>query len=281
LEDRATLVGLAVAGVGSAPGRTPVVRTRFGPDLEPRSAERGPVVVDLSALWAGPLCGALLHDVGAAVVKVESTGRPDGARRGTPAFFDRLNCSKASVALDLDDRFGVTALRSLIEWADVVIESSRPRALQQIVIDVASILSDPSTRPRVWVSITAHGRQGEPERIGFGDDAPAAGGLVVDGREGSAIASAQNTGPSLRRPRPRCPGRRRGRRQWPPKRSPGPPRRVAARPSPSQRSPRPRTTCTTPQPSRCHRRHRCHPRHLRPAARAARNGDDLAGTGHR
>ena len=40
-----------------------------------------PLVVDLSALWAGPLCAHLLGLAGARVVKVESLGRPDGARR--------------------------------------------------------------------------------------------------------------------------------------------------------------------------------------------------------
>ena len=59
------------------------------------------VVVDLSSLWAGPLCGALLAECGCRVVKVESTRRPDGARGGSPAFFDRMNARKRSVALDL------------------------------------------------------------------------------------------------------------------------------------------------------------------------------------
>ena len=43
------------------------------------------MVVDLSSLWAGPLVGHLLLRAGARVVKVESTTRPDGARRGSHA----------------------------------------------------------------------------------------------------------------------------------------------------------------------------------------------------
>ena len=51
-------------------------------DAPARPDVTGLLVVDLSALWAGPLCGGLLAGAGATVVKVESTHRPDGARRG-------------------------------------------------------------------------------------------------------------------------------------------------------------------------------------------------------
>ncbi len=188
LEDRGVLLGLAVAGVGSAPIREPVLRTSFGPQERPPTS-RAPLVVDLSALWAGPLCGALLGDAGATVIKVESSARPDGTRRGPLAFFDRLNAAKASVVVDLDDRAGVRTLRLLIEQADVVVESSRPRALRHLGIDAAAILSDPSTSPRVWVSITAHGRDGDPGRIGFGDDAAVAGALVGDTESGPVFCA--------------------------------------------------------------------------------------------
>ena len=58
-------------------------------------------MVDLSSLWAGPLCGQLLATAGADVVKVESTG-PARRRPSWPAaFFDLMNGPKRSVALDL------------------------------------------------------------------------------------------------------------------------------------------------------------------------------------
>ena len=142
----------------------------------PRAAEET-VVVDLSSLWAGPLCGALLAERGLRVVKVESTRRPDGARGGSPAFFDRMNGQKRSVALDLHTPAGIAALRRLLVHADVVIEASRPRALAQLGIDPLQLVAG---GPRVWVSITGHGYRGESAlRVGFGDDAAVAGGLVV------------------------------------------------------------------------------------------------------
>jgi hypothetical protein len=188
LVGRAVLLGLAVARVGEAAGTGPgapdgvtrsesgVTRSELGA-APPRTPE-GLLVVDLSALWAGPLCGDLLAAAGASVVKVESTARPDGARRGPAAFFDLLNARKRSVALDLRGRQGAALLRALVARADVVIEASRPRALEQLGIRAAELVAGGG--PQVWVSVTGHGRAGAGAgRVGFGDDAAAAGGLVV------------------------------------------------------------------------------------------------------
>jgi crotonobetainyl-CoA:carnitine CoA-transferase CaiB-like acyl-CoA transferase len=148
-----------------------------GPGASARPLE-GTVVVDLSALWAGPLCGSLLAAAGADVVKVESTARPDGARLGAAAFFDLLNARKRSVALDLRDAAGRATLAALIDRADVVIDASRPRALEQLAIDAERAIAGGG--PRVWASITGHGRAGPGrERVAFGDDAAVAGGLVA------------------------------------------------------------------------------------------------------
>ena len=140
------------------------------------------MVVDLSSLWAGPLCGRILADSGATVVKVESLDRPDGARSGPPAFFDLMNAGKASVGVSLDRPEGVRSLGRLLARADVVIEASRPRALEQLGFDAAGLVRH---GPQVWVSVTGHGRSGPGRnRVAFGDDAAIAGGLAAwhDGR---------------------------------------------------------------------------------------------------
>ncbi len=168
----------SAAGPGGGSG----VLTSPIADREPL---RGPpLVVDLSSLWAGPLCSHLLGCGGARVVKVESTRRPDGARADETGFFDLLNHGKQSVALDLPSTVGLARLRALLAAADVVIEGSRPRALGQWGIEAEAFLRrDPG--PRVWVSITGHGRSGPAaHRVGFGDDAAAAGGLVVSDADG-------------------------------------------------------------------------------------------------
>ena len=144
-------------------------------DPEPRSQLR---VVDLSSLWAGPLCSHLLQRCGYAVTKVESRHRPDGARFGNPDFFAALDAGKDHVEIDFHSEHGINQLRELIANADVVIEGSRPRAMQQLGIDAEQIVRD--AQPQVWLSITGYGRSGVAgQRVGFGDDCAVAGGLVV------------------------------------------------------------------------------------------------------
>jgi crotonobetainyl-CoA:carnitine CoA-transferase CaiB-like acyl-CoA transferase len=141
-------------------------------------AGRRQLVVDLSSLWAGPLCAHLLAGAGARVVKVESVARPDGARSGPAAVFDLLHAGKSSVALDFASAAGRAALRRLVERADVVVEASRPRALRQLGIEAEALVAG---RPGLtWVSITGHGRE-EPGAgwVAFGDDAAVAAGLAV------------------------------------------------------------------------------------------------------
>jgi hypothetical protein len=128
-----------------------------------------PLVVDLTALWAGPLATSFLVATGCRVVKVEDPNRPDSSRLGPRPFFDLLNGGKESVSL----RFGVdTALADLVRRADVVVESSRPRALEQLGIGPVA--------GQLWVSITGYGKTGPWRQwSALGDDAAAAGGLVA------------------------------------------------------------------------------------------------------
>lgn len=176
---RARLLGLAVAEAVDPPvaARPGVQVAARGAALERDRAQR-PLVVDLSSLWAGPLCTQLLQCAGAQVVKVESCARPDGARAGPAAFFDLLNAGKPSVALDFATAPGRDALRRLLERADIVVESARPRALRQLGIDAESLVA---AKPGLtWVSITGYGRsEPEAEWVAFGDDAATAAGLAV------------------------------------------------------------------------------------------------------
>jgi hypothetical protein len=178
-EARIGLLGLAGAAIPPTPPgpRRPPVLERTGGRR--RRGDR-PLVVDLTSLWAGPLCARLLGATGARVVKVEHAGRLDGARRGEPRFYDLLHAGHESVVVDFRSPAGRAALHVLLDAADVVLEASRPRALRQLGVDADAHVA----RGAVWLSITAYGRVGEDaHRIGFGDDVAAGAGLVgrVDG----------------------------------------------------------------------------------------------------
>lgn len=177
--ERARLLGLpAAVAIPPEPVAVPCLRIALRGRRAPRSTPRAPLVLDLSSLWAGPLCGHLLALAGARVLKLESTRRPDGARAGPAAFFDLLNAGKESVALDLASHEGRRVLARLIDRADIVIEASRPRALAQLGIDAEALVA---TRPGlVWLSLSGYGRR-EPEAnwIAYGDDAAVAAGLAV------------------------------------------------------------------------------------------------------
>ncbi len=98
--ERALLLDIPAAGLGEAAAASPRVR-RMGSRVHARGLG-GLLVVDLSSMWAGPLCGQLLARAGATVVKVESPRRPDGTRDGDRAFFDWVNGEKLSYCLDFD-----------------------------------------------------------------------------------------------------------------------------------------------------------------------------------
>jgi len=115
-------------------------------------------VVNLSSLWAGPLCAHLLARAGMRVVDVQSTSRQ--SRTLYPAA--------ERVRLDFESG----RLQEVIDAADVVIDASRPRALAQLDIDACAF----AARGGTWVSITGYGRA--CNKVAFGDDAAVAGGLV-------------------------------------------------------------------------------------------------------
>lgn len=168
-------MGLAMAALDEALPQPPACEVMARGPRRNGGRDR-PLVIDLSALWAGPLAGHLLWLTGAQVVKVESTARPDAMRQGDPALFARLNQGKASVALDLRNDAGRAALIRLIERADIVIEAARPRAMRQLGIDADALVR--RCPGLVWLTITGHGATGPAaDWVGFGDDCGVAGGL--------------------------------------------------------------------------------------------------------
>ncbi|MCW1431188.1 CoA transferase [Novosphingobium sp. JCM 18896] len=182
---RGRLLGLPVASADEAPASPPVELLVEGPHRQ-REPGHVPLVVDLSAIWAGPLAGHLFWLAGAEVVKVESRSRPDLIRRDDPATFDLINQGKASVMIDMASDTDKAALVGLIRRADFVIESSRVRALKQLGIDAEALVKE--TPGLVWLSVTGHGASGDAAMwTGIGNDCAVAGGLA------RALADASGT----------------------------------------------------------------------------------------
>ncbi len=104
-------------------------------------------VLDLTAFWAGPSATHILAMLGAEVIHVESTGRPDGARMiaGIAVtedqwwekcpIFRALNTNKKSVTVDFQTERGLELLKKLIAVSDVIVENYTPRVLDQIGLD--------------------------------------------------------------------------------------------------------------------------------------------------
>jgi len=174
---QARLLGLPVCGVGEVSTGSPAAALRRMSSGRPAARTGPPRVLDLSSLWAGPLCGSILAAAGCQVTKLESRSRPDVMRTAAPAFYRRLNGAKAAADLDLTAAGDVRRLGDLIAGADVVITSARPRAFEQFgTPPEAAFSANPGL---VWVAISGYGWIGEgSDRVAFGDDAAAAGGLV-------------------------------------------------------------------------------------------------------
>ncbi len=193
LVERGRMMGLAIATTTRPPSKKdPFILHHATESPRAGRTERRIRLLDLSSLWAGPLATSLLASAGIEVLKLESARRPDGARQGPAAFFDLMNGRKRGCALDLDRADDRAIFDRLLEAADIVVDSSRPRALSHLGIDAASWVK---ARPgRLWTSITGYGR--DREWIAFGDDAAVAAGLAepVEGSDsrlrfcGDAIA---------------------------------------------------------------------------------------------
>nr|WP_281431826.1 CaiB/BaiF CoA-transferase family protein [Rhizobium setariae] len=125
------------------------------------------LVVDMSQFLSGPYCSLRLMDLGARVIKIE---RPDGgdlSRRlylsdteigGDSTIFHAINRGKESLAIDLKNEADLTALKSLLERADVMIQNFRPGVIERLGLDYEAVKK---INPRlVYASISGYGEDG-------------------------------------------------------------------------------------------------------------------------
>src|SRR3546814_2584844 len=95
-------------------------------------------ILDLTRVISGPFCTALLADMGAEVIKIESPGSGDPVRRqgvirdGMSWYFANYNRNKKSVAIDLYSEAGKKILEKMVARSDVVVENFRPGVMERM-----------------------------------------------------------------------------------------------------------------------------------------------------
>jgi crotonobetainyl-CoA:carnitine CoA-transferase CaiB-like acyl-CoA transferase len=130
-------------------------------------------VLDFSTMVSGPLAGQNLGDLGADVIKIETTfgdtarwvGPPE--RGGLNGFYSQLNRNKRCIALDLKTDGGREIAQRLAQDADVVIQNFRPGVADRLGIGYEELSRD--NPGLVYVSVS-----------GFGPDGPYSSQPVYD-----------------------------------------------------------------------------------------------------
>jgi crotonobetainyl-CoA:carnitine CoA-transferase CaiB-like acyl-CoA transferase len=148
-------------------------------------------VLDMSRVLAGPLCGQLLADLGADVIKIERPVSGDDSRAWGPpflpdqvgeptresAFYLSCNRGKRSVTVDLATPAGRELIRKLAAASDVLIENYKVGTLEKYGLGYADLSA---VNPKlVYCSITGFGQTGPYRaRPGYDTIVQALGGLM-------------------------------------------------------------------------------------------------------
>ena len=145
-------------------------------------------VLDLSWVMVGPVSGRYLADLGADVIKVESSRRIDPVRTLGPfkdgrsgpersVSYHNLNAGKRCITLDIRKPEGRALVLRLAEWADVVLESFTPGVLDELHLGYRELSA---RNPRLIMASTAI----------LGQTGPDAKGTSGVGTMGAAMSGA-------------------------------------------------------------------------------------------
>jgi CoA:oxalate CoA-transferase len=135
-------------------------------------------VVEYAEMMSGPMCGKMLSDMGAEVIKIEPPGRGDRSRHLPPfpddvphpeksGTFLYLNTGKKSLTLDPSTPTGAEIFKNLIRDSDILVENHSPGFLASIGLDY-SVCRALNSR-LIVASITPFGQDG-PYRDWKGSD---------------------------------------------------------------------------------------------------------------
>ena len=140
-------------------------------------------VIDFGNNIAGPLCGAMLADFGADVIKVEKPVLGDDSRGFTPTVEGKsltnlwVNRGKRSIVLDVKNPEGKRLFKELLKTADVLIESFRPGVMARLGLSWEELHAE---FPRlIMYSASAFGQYGPYKDLpGYDMIAQAVSGLI-------------------------------------------------------------------------------------------------------
>ena len=149
-------------------------------------------VIELSHVMAGPVCGLMLADMGADVIKVEKAPGGDDVRRSVPpaiggeaAAFLMVNRNKRGIAVDLKSSGGREAVLRLSDNADVLVENYRKGTLDRLGFGYEELRR--RNRRIVYCSISGFGRTGPMAEDGGFD-------LVAQGMSGLMSITGEGPG---------------------------------------------------------------------------------------
>ncbi|OUR76944.1 hypothetical protein A9Q83_11985 [Alphaproteobacteria bacterium 46_93_T64] len=154
-------------------------------------ALEGTRVLDLSRVFAGPVCAQALGDLGAEVIKIENIKIGDDTRgMGVPvhgndtSFFLSVNRNKESIALDLNSEEGRKIALEIAATCDVVIENFKQGGVEKFGLDYKSLSKE--NPGLVYCSISGYGRESDfSHRLGYDLVIQAEAGLMsLNGEEG-------------------------------------------------------------------------------------------------
>jgi crotonobetainyl-CoA:carnitine CoA-transferase CaiB-like acyl-CoA transferase len=126
---------------------------------------KGIKILDLTAVFVGPIATWRLGQYGAEIIKVENpTGdlmrglggmSPTGQHSGA---YLHLNRGKKNICLDLKKQGGKEICQKLVEWCDVIVANIRPDALERLGLDAVSIKK--LYPDKIHCLITGYGTEG-------------------------------------------------------------------------------------------------------------------------
>ena len=137
-------------------------------------------VIELGQLIAGPMCGQLLADHGADVLKIEAPGKGDPmrewGREGFPLHWEILGRNKRTMELNLRESEGQNELKNLLADVDILIENFRPGTMENwgLGYDALSVINP----GLIMVRVSGYGQTGPySKRAGYASVGEAMGGL--------------------------------------------------------------------------------------------------------